>query len=397
EERSRRYQEGRYAGGFVYEPEEGLHEDIALFDFRSLYPTIIVAHNISPDTLDVPDCTDATDVDIPETGTTYTFCRDDPGFIPDILEDLVSERYDIKADLADLDEDSQAYRDRDNRQNALKILSNAFYGYMGYNGARWYSRPCAEATTALGRRYIRETIDRAEEMGLDVIYGDTDSVFLQAADIEDRVDGFLDAVNVDLPEFMELEFEGFYTRGLFTATESGEGAKKRYALLAPDGDIKVTGFAQVRRDWSPIAKDLQEDVVRLVLEDRVDEAAEQVKKAVQRLKDGDVDLDDLKIYTRMTKRPENYESKTPHSEAAKRAIKRGADVGAGDTIAYVVTDGGGTISDRAELVDYADSYDAAYYIDNQVIPVALRVLNTFGYTAEQLRGEGKQTGLGKFG
>ncbi|MDY6769732.1 MAG: DNA-directed DNA polymerase, partial [Candidatus Nanohaloarchaea archaeon] len=82
DERSERYQEGRYAGGFVYEPEEGLHEDIALFDFRSLYPTIIVAHNISPDTLDVDGCSDALAVGIEAADREYEFCQDDPGFIP---------------------------------------------------------------------------------------------------------------------------------------------------------------------------------------------------------------------------------------------------------------------------------------------------------------------------
>ncbi|MDY6769286.1 MAG: DNA polymerase domain-containing protein, partial [Candidatus Nanohaloarchaea archaeon] len=116
------------------------HEDIALFDFRSLYPTIIVSHNISPDTLDVPDCADELDVTIEEADRHYRFCQDDPGFIPSLLEGLVEERYELKAELGEMAADSQEARDLDTRQNALKILSNAFYGYMGYNGARWYSR-----------------------------------------------------------------------------------------------------------------------------------------------------------------------------------------------------------------------------------------------------------------
>ncbi len=396
-ERSQRYQEGQYAGGFVYEPEEGLHEDIALFDFRSLYPTIIVSHNISPDTLDVPDCTDELTVTIEEADREYGFCQDEPGFIPSLLESLVEERYDLKADLQKMEAESQEYRDLDTRQNALKILSNAFYGYMGYNGARWYSRESAEATTALGRQYIQDTIEQAEEMGFDVVYGDTDSVMLKGGDVEDRLDEFQDAVNTQLPEFMELEFEGFYPRGLFTYTESGEGAKKKYALIDRDGNVKITGFEQVRRDWSQIAKEVQEDVIRQVLEGDVDAAVATVEDTIDRLKAGDVPLDKLRIYTQMTKRPENYESKAPHIEAAKKAIKRGEEIDPGDTIAYVITRGGGTISDRSELLKYADSYDAEYYIENQVVPVAVRVLKVLGYTEDQLLGKGKQSGLDQFG
>ncbi|MDY6777398.1 MAG: DNA polymerase domain-containing protein, partial [Candidatus Nanohaloarchaea archaeon] len=283
-----------------------------------------------------------------------------------------------------------------NRQYALKTLSNAFYGYLGYSSARWYSRPCAEATTYLGREYIHETIDIAEEMGLEVVYGDTDSVFLKGEDVAVKADEFQERVNSHLPEFMELELEGNFVRGLFTYTESGQGAKKKYALLGEDGSVKITGFEQVRRDWSRIAKQTQEEVIRKVLENDVEGAVEAVKKTIQRLQDGEVPVEDLKIYTGMTKKPENYDTKAPHVEAAKRAIERGVEISPGDTVDYVVTAGGGSISDRAELTRFADSYDASYYIDNQVIPVSLRVLKVFGYTKEQLRGEGKQTGIDRF-
>ncbi|MDY6774337.1 MAG: DNA polymerase domain-containing protein, partial [Candidatus Nanohaloarchaea archaeon] len=327
----------------------------------------------------------------------YRFCQDEPGFIPSLLEGLVEERYDLKREMSEVDEGSQEYRDIDNRQQALKILSNSFYGYMGYNGARWYSRPCAEATTALGRQYIQETIEKAEGFGFEVVYGDTDSVMLKGGDVEDRLDEFQDEVNSSLPEFMELEFEGFYPRGLFTYTESGEGAKKKYALIDREGNVKITGFEQVRRDWSQVAKEVQEEVIRKVLEGEVEEAVEAVEGTIEELKDGEVPLEKLKIYTQMKKKPENYESKAPHIEAAKKAIKRGEEIEPGDTIAYVVTDGRGSISDRSELLKYADDYDPDYYIENQVVPVALRVLKVLGYTEGQLLGEGKQTGLEDFG
>lgn len=389
-----RHSQADYLGGFVYEPEEGLHEDIGIFDFRSLYPTIILSHNISPDTLARESCDDELMVTVEEEE--YEFCQDEQGFIPTLLDGLVTERYDIKESLQELEAETQAYRNADNRQNALKILSNAFYGYLGYASARWYSRPCAEATTKLGRDYIHDTIDIAEEMGLEVAYGDTDSVFLKGQHLQEDMDTFLDQVNEMLPSYMELEFEGYFERGLFTYTDDGRGAKKKYALISPDGELKITGFEYVRRDWSRIARETQEQVIRHVLENDVEGAVSVVQDTIEQLKEDDVDIDELTIYTSMTKRPESYDAKSPHVEAAKKAQEQGHDIGAGDTVDYVITAGGGSISDRAVLTQYADNYDATYYIDKQVIPVSHRVLKVFGYSEEQLRGEGKQSGLGHF-
>jgi DNA polymerase elongation subunit (family B) len=391
-----RSREGAYVGGFVYEPEQGLHENIALFDFRSLYPTIIVSHNISPDVLDVDGCEEDVEVEVEESDAMYSFCQDERGFIPGILESLVSERYEIKGELPSLEEGSQEYRDRYFRQSALKILSNAFYGYLGYASARWYSRPCAEATTYLGRKYIHDTIDVAEEMGLEVVYGDTDSVFIKGEDVRETSERFQDRVNDMLPEFMELELEGLFVRGLFTYTDSGRGAKKKYALLDDEGKVKITGFEYVRRDWSQVAKQTQKEVIDQVLEGEVEAAVETVKETIERLKKGKVPVEELKIYTTLTKKPENYDSKAPHVEAAKKAMKRDVDISPGDTIDYVVTSGAQSISDRAELTRFAEDYDAQYYIDNQIVPVSLRVLKVFGYTEGQLKGKGKQSGLGKF-
>ncbi len=393
EERSRRRRIGAYEGGFVYTPEAGLHNDIVLLDFRSLYPTVMVSHNISPDTLNLDGCEDRMEMEDYD----FYFCQDDQGFFPELVEGLVEDRYSLKEEMENLEPDSQEYRSLDSRQQAEKILANSFYGYLGYDGARWYSRESAQATTFLGRKYIQEAINHAEEEGFEVVYGDTDSLFLKGDDIQDRIDNFLEAVNDQLPSFMELEFEGFFPRGFFTSTESGEGAKKKYALMDEKGGLKITGFEQVRRDWSPVAKETQKEVLRKVLQGEIEDAAEYVKKTVGDMKAGDVPVEKLRIYTQLTKKPENYKSTAPHVEAAKKAINRGDDISPGTTIDYVITKGGGNISSRAELVKYAEDYDPEYYIENQIVPASHRVLKVFDYTEDQLKGKGKQSGLGKFG
>lgn len=392
-ERRRRQNQGAYEGGFVYTPESGLHEDISVFDFRSLYPTVMVAHNISPEMLDLESCEQKFDLEEFD----FYFCQDEQGFFPELIQGLVESRYNLKDEMRELEEGSREYEMVYSRQQAQKILANSFYGYLGYDGARWYSKESAQATTFMGRQYIEDTIETAEEMGFEITYGDTDSVFLSGDDIKERKEEFLEKVNNELPEFMELEFEGYFVRGIFTAKDSGEGAKKKYALLDEDGGMKITGFEQVRRDWSPTAKDTQKKVLRKVLENKIEEAAEAVKTTIKELKEGEVPPEELKIYTTLTKPPEEYGTTSPHVEAAKKAMDRGKDIEPETTIDYVVTRGGGSISDRAEVTEYADSYDADYYIDNQVLPAALRVLKVFGYTADQLKGKGKQSGLGRFG
>ena len=390
--RSKRDREQAYTGGFVYTPEEGLYENVAVFDFRSLYPTVMVSHNISPEMLEVEACEDEYVIEELD----YSFCQDEQGFFPELVEDLVSSRYEIKDKMKDIEEESEEYLSLYSQQQAQKILANSFYGYLGYSGARWYSRESAEATTYLGRKYIQETIEKAKDMGFEMVYGDTDSVMLRKDSIEDDIDEFLEEVNSELPKFMELEFEGLFRRGFFTSKESGEGAKKKYALIDEKGNLKITGFEQVRRDWSPVAKDTQEKVLRKVLQDDVEGAVEEVKETIQALKDGDVDVEDLKIYTTLTKPPEEYDSTAPHVEAVKKARKRGDEIKPETTVDYVVTRGGKSISDKAELTKYAENYDADYYIDNQIIPVTLRVLKVFGYTEDELKGKGRQSGLGQF-
>ena len=391
-ERRRRQNQGAYEGGFVYTPDSGLYSDVSVFDFRSLYPTVMVAHNISPEMLDLEDCDDEFELEEFD----FSFCQDEQGFFPELIEGLVKSRYELKDELEDLEEGSMEYEQIYSRQQAQKILANSFYGYLGYDGARWYSKESARATTFMGREYIEDTIEIAEEMDFEIVYGDTDSVFIRGEKVEERREEFLDKVNDQLPEFMELEFEGYFVRGFFTSKASGEGAKKKYALMDEDGGLKITGFEQVRRDWSPVAKDTQKKVLRLVLQDKVSEASEEVKDTIEKLRNQEFPVQELKIHTTLTKPPEEYGSTAPHVEAAKKAMDRGQDIEPETTIAYVVTRGGGTISDRAELVSFADNYDPDYYIDNQVIPAAVRVLKVFGYTEEELKGKGRQSGLGRF-
>ncbi|MEM5812639.1 MAG: DNA-directed DNA polymerase, partial [Candidatus Aenigmatarchaeota archaeon] len=390
-----------YTGGYVHMPKEGIHDNIALFDFHSLYPSITITHNVSPETLDCiccggkPESEDKRNV-VPEDG--HWYCSEHEGFIPKILKGLMERRNEIKKEMKKLRPSSEKYKLLDHRQHGLKILANASYGYYAYPGSRWYSRVCAQSITAWGRFYIKQVIELANKMGYEVIYGDTDSLFLKVKS-KSEAERFLEKANESLPGVMELEFRDLYQSGIFVSAKTGKAAKKRYALIDYKGNITIRGFEKVRRDWSNIAKETQERVLLAVLRDHSPEKAAQiVRNTIDDISSGKIEMEDLVIYSQITRPLSQYQQLGPHVLAAKKAQERGRPVGEGTTIAFIITKGTGSISERAEPAEDAKNYDPEYYIKNQVIPAALRVLSGLGYTEEDLlKGEkAEQKGIQDF-
>lgn len=162
-----------YVGGYVKEPVKGLHENIVSFDFKSLYPSIIISKNISPETVIRGETTEEhhTAPEVP-----HKFRKEPPGFIPSIIGDLLKERVKIK-DLMKKTEDPVEKRVLDVQQQALKTLANSMYGLYGFPRFRWYSRECADAVTAWGRDYIKKTMKKAEDYGFKAVYADTDGFY----------------------------------------------------------------------------------------------------------------------------------------------------------------------------------------------------------------------------
>ncbi len=374
-----------YVGGYVKEPEKGIVEDIAVFDFRSLYPSIIVTHNIDPSTLIIGDCTENK---VP--GLEYCFSKEKKGFIPMILEDLIKSRSQIKKKLKSC-EDEVERKILDVTQYALKILANSFYGYMGYPRARWYRRECAESVAAFARHYIKEVMALAEEkFNLKVVYGDTDSLFIVLPGKDKAIAmEFLKYVNSTMPGIIELEFEGFYKRAIFVT-------KKRYALLSEDGKITVKGLEFVRRDWAPIARRTQQKVIEILLkEGNPEKAVQLIRSVIEDIKNRKVKLEDVTIYTQITKKIESYEGAEPHVAAAKKLQEAGVKVKPGMIIGYIVTRGGKKISSRTTPVELArvEDYDPDYYIDNQILPAVLRIFEALGYNKDFLKTGIKQKSL----
>lgn len=181
-------------GGYVKEPEKGLHENLVQFDFRSLYPSIIISKNVSPDALVKKTSKTSTHTEnssIESENNTYitdnnkfnmapeyghTFVKEPQGFIPSVIGNVLNERRKIKEAMKTC-KDPAEKKSLNVQQDALKRLANTMYGVYGYSRFRWYSFECAESITAWGRDFIKDTIEQAEEYGFHTIYADTDGFY----------------------------------------------------------------------------------------------------------------------------------------------------------------------------------------------------------------------------
>jgi DNA polymerase I len=265
----------------------------------------------------------------------------------------------------------------DARQKAVKVITNATYGYAGWIGARWYIKPVAEAATAWGRHTIQSTAELAKKVGLEVVYSDTDSIFVRNE--PDKIRKVSSEVEKTLG--LEIKPDEVYTRVLFTE------AKKKYCGLLPNGQLDIVGLEVVRGDWANCAKHVQEKVLELILKEQAPKkAAEFVKTYVSDLRNKKIPYKDFVIWKTLTKKAEEYEVKAPHVEAAKRLLKEGYELSMGDKIGYVITLGAGKLYERAKpyaLASY-DEVDTEYYVTNQVLPAASRVLAMFNIKEDAL-------------
>jgi len=286
------------------------------------------------------------------------------------LSGLIAVRDEIRLKLKKLDPNSAEYRILDARQKAVKVIANASYGYTGWIGARWYIKPVAEASTAWGRHIILNSIDLAKKNGLEVIYGDTDSIFLKHE--PQKVEKLCREIYQKLG--LELKPDKIYVRILFTE------AKKRYCGLLPDGRLDIVGLEVVRGDWAAVAKNVQEKVLEIILKEKSPEkAAKFVRQYILDLRDKKVPYKDLVIWKTLTKPVEEYEVRAPHVEAAKKLMKEGWDLALGDKIGYVIAVGAGRLYEKAKpyVLSSYEEVDVEYYVTNQIVPAASRILTLF--------------------
>jgi DNA polymerase I len=373
-----------YVGGLVLKPKPGLHDNIAVLDFKSMYPNIMIRYNLSPDTYIAPGEPEppAGVYEAPEVK--HRFRKAPPGFYKEALTYLIEVRSKIRLEMKTLKPSTVEYSILDARQKAVKIITNAAYGYAGWVGARWYIKPVAEAASAWGRQTILSATHLAEDKGLTIIYGDTDSIFL--TNDEKKLLELQAEIKKNLG--LEVEVGEVYKRIFFTE------AKKRYAGLRLDGTLDIVGLEVIRGDWAEVAKKVQEHVLDIILKEQSPQkAVVYVHTVIEELKQRKIPFHDLIIWKTLTKPPDQYAIKAPHVEAAKMLREKGWRLTGGDKVGFVILAGKGRLYNRVKPYVFAkyDEVDVDYYITNQVVPAAARILSFFGVAENELISEKKES------
>ncbi|MFH1325448.1 MAG: DNA-directed DNA polymerase, partial [archaeon] len=355
EEIGERRMREKYEGAFVFEPTPGLYENISVFDFTSSYGSVIVTYNLSKSTfLEKPE---KNSYSVETRGEKLHFSKKQ-GFFPEMLKEIIEKRKQYKKELKEKPDVIKKAR-----SNAYKLLANASYGYQGFFGARYYCREAAAATAAFAKEAIKNAIEKINNQGYKTIYSDTDSIaFLLNGKTEKQTEDFLHKLNSELPGIMELELEGFFKRGIWVTKRTGDiGAKKKYALIDKKGKLKIRGFETVRRDWCRLARKVQNNVIRQVLDDGNEKkAVDYVKGVIKELSGRRIPRDELIIRTKLKKSLSEYKAISPHVIAARKMQALKIPIDDGTLIEYYIAESKekkALVRDRVNLPEEKGDYD----------------------------------------
>jgi len=359
------------AGGYVMDPIPGIYDDVIVLDFKSLYPSIIQTFKIDPYS------NLKSDIDTIETLNGYKFSSTNH-FLPRFIDQLIEQR-----NLAKRKKDKQL-------SQAIKILMNSFYGVMGSFGCRFYHPNLPTAITGTGQKLLMGSKAFLAEHGYEVIYGDTDSLFVKLIEGEgekaeengnriamDLNNYWSEKIQKDynLKSYLEIEFEKYYTKFILTPARGSEtGAKKRYSGMLVDGGketIEFVGMEFVRSDWTRLAKEFQVELYNRIFNN--EEIEIWLREFVKKVKDGEYD-DKLVYRKRLRKDVDEYTKNIPQHVKAARLLPE-----ASGTVYYVITKRGPI---PVELKHTDIDYD--HYIEKQIKPIADSVLILLGESFDSI-------------
>ncbi|WP_246540708.1 DNA polymerase II [sulfur-oxidizing endosymbiont of Gigantopelta aegis] len=313
-------------GGYVMNSKPGIYDSVLVLDYKSLYPSIIRTFRVDPyarvkaQKLDAADC-------VPGFNG-ISFARDD-FILPDIIKSLWQAR-------------DQAKKDHNSAlSQAIKIIMNSFYGVLGTAGCRVHDARLTSSITLRGHELMKQTATMIEAEGYQVIYGDTDSVFVSLGGAKEKTiadkigQQLITKINLHwknelqekyhIESFLEMEYETHYIRFFMpTIRGSDQGSKKRYAGMIQtinNGEVKnkiiFKGLETVRTDWTALSREVQQEIYQRIFNDLPYEAY--LKDIIQKLKQGDFD-DQLIYRKRLRQKLSDYKKNIPpHAQAALKA------------------------------------------------------------------------------
>jgi len=325
----------KYRGAIVIEPKPGVHFNVCVLDFSSLYPSIIKQWNLSYETVRCPH-NECKDNKVP--GTSHWVCKKRAGISSLVIGTLRDLRVNWYKPKSKDKNQPPAMRSWYNViQQSLKVILNASYGVFGAEIFDLYCPPVAESTAAIGRYAITETVHKAEDLGIDVVYGDTDSIFLKNP-TQPQINQLLEWSKKSLG--MELDTDKVYRYSAFSSR------KKNYLGVYLDGSVDIKGLTGKKRHTPIFLKKAFAEMIDILggvkSPEDFDEAKAKIREIVRtcyfKLKNGNYALEDLAFNVMVGKPLASYVKTTPqHVKAAKLLAKKGIEVKPGEIISFVKT------------------------------------------------------------
>jgi len=380
----------KYRGGLVVEPQEGIHFDVAVMDFASLYPSIIKVRNLSYETVRCihQECKQNT---IP--GTTHWVCTRKNGLTSMLIGSLRDLRVNYYKSLS-----RNPSLSEDQRQlytvvsQALKVILNASYGVMGAEIFPLYCLPVAEATTAVGRYIILETIEKCKSVGIQVLYGDTDSLFLRGP-TKDQIQTVIDWAKNEFGVELDLDKEYRYV--------VLSNRKKNYLGVLKDGKVDVKGLTGKKSHTPAFIKNLFYEILEILSKVQTAEEFAKSKEKIsnmisqyaKKLKAKEVPLADLTFNVMISKAPSEYVKTIPQHIRAAKLLEQVREIKKGDIISYVkIINKPGVKPVEMARPDEIDSEKYMEFMENTFD----QILSSMDLDFQTLVGAPKQTGLDQF-
>lgn len=374
-------------GGFILEPKIGLFDNVGEIDFASLYPTLMMKYNLTPECISCQCCAHtATTTQVPELN--YNLCEKKIGIVPHTLRILLHKRAKYKT-LMNNTNNPTLTKIYDQRQAALKWCLVTSFGYLGYKNARFGKIDAHIGVCAFARKILRETIEIAEEHGFSVVHGIVDSVWLTRENA-DEGDYIALCETIEKRLGLPVSFEGIYRWIVFLPSKvhAELPVLNRYYGVFKNGEIKVRGIEYRRRDTPVIIKECQRAVINHLAPARsraefftlLAGAFLLVRGYINRLHDGGVGMQDLLITKQLSKNPSEYRHNVMQAIAAKQLAHEGVQISAGQTVSYILQHGQGPENSvrTSELIDGPIQYDVQKYTQLLLDAIA-GLLSPLGY------------------
>ena len=379
----------KYRGGLVVDPTEGVHFDVTVMDFASLYPSIIKVRNLSYETVRCPHEKCRANA-IPQTG--HWVCAERNGLTAVLIGSLRDLRVGYYKSLA-RDESLPEERRRQYTavSQALKVILNASYGVMGAEIFPLYFLPVAEATTAIGRHTILETIRACEDAGMEVLYGDTDSIFIKGPTRE-QISSLSEKAKRD--HGVDLEVDKEYRYVVLS------NRKKNYFGVTKAGNVDVKGLTGKKSHTPKFIKNLFYDLVGVLSEvqdaggfekARAD-VSSRIAECARRVQERDIPVQDMAYKYTLSKDPSEYTKTIPQHIRAAKMLEPDRVLRRGDTVSYIKTLGGGV-----KPVETAKSgdIDPSKYIEF-IESTLEQIVSSMDLDFDTILGKPKQVGLDEF-